>query len=410
MKNWKKGAIHCHTMWSDGRSLPEIALKAYRDRGYDFVCLSDHNAFQDDPDVWIQLRHEEGRWPPMLSFDEYKRTVEELPGSVVEKRISYKHYIRLKTFEELKAEFEKDGNFILVPGTEMTSPWKEFDRPGAKAWIHCNTFNLPETLPMPTCADPVQYLKELLEIYNSKATENSLFMVNHPWSRAWDIDPEMLINFPEIRLMEICNCGAEDIPEGWIYDREKYWDFITAHRVANGDLPVYGTASDDAHFYDPERINVAGGCGSGFVVVNCPGEFTPDNLAAALRAGDFYSSCGVMLDDVCFTDGILKVKVHAEAGVKYRIDFISTKAGFDRSMRKKEFPFKDETFSRVNTVIPDGIGEIVYSVDGTSAEYRMADDDLYIRAIVTSDQDPQIKINFYPQKQTAWTQPFVRKA
>ena len=52
----------------------------------------------------------------------------------------------------------------------------------------------------------------------------------------------------------------------------------------------------------------------------------------------------------------------------------------------------------------------LHSVEGTSAEYRVADDDLYIRAIVTSDQDPQIKINFYPQKQTAWTQPFVRKA
>ena len=34
--NWKKGALHCHTLWSDGNTLPETAIKMFMDEGYDF--------------------------------------------------------------------------------------------------------------------------------------------------------------------------------------------------------------------------------------------------------------------------------------------------------------------------------------------------------------------------------------
>ena len=146
MKSWKKGALHCHTMWSDGRSLPEIALKSFRDADYDFVCVSDHNVFQEDPNVWIQVRQEEGPWPPMLSAKEYQRTKEMLPDSLIEKQVSYKRYIRLKTFEEMKAEWEIPGKFILVPGLEITGGGESFGFEGRVHTCHCNAFNLAKTL------------------------------------------------------------------------------------------------------------------------------------------------------------------------------------------------------------------------------------------------------------------------
>jgi len=45
-KRWYKGALHCHTYWSDGRVFPEQAAAWYRDHGYQFVALTDHNAFR----------------------------------------------------------------------------------------------------------------------------------------------------------------------------------------------------------------------------------------------------------------------------------------------------------------------------------------------------------------------------
>ena len=37
-----RGNLHCHSTRSDGLLEPEAVLSAYRDAGYDFVCLSDH--------------------------------------------------------------------------------------------------------------------------------------------------------------------------------------------------------------------------------------------------------------------------------------------------------------------------------------------------------------------------------
>ena len=50
---YKKGAVHTHSLWSDGASLPEVAVKTFKDLGFDFVCLSDHNIYPDEEDVYL---------------------------------------------------------------------------------------------------------------------------------------------------------------------------------------------------------------------------------------------------------------------------------------------------------------------------------------------------------------------
>jgi hypothetical protein len=37
-----RGNLHCHSDLSDGQWSPEDVARAYRDAGYDFLCLSDH--------------------------------------------------------------------------------------------------------------------------------------------------------------------------------------------------------------------------------------------------------------------------------------------------------------------------------------------------------------------------------
>jgi hypothetical protein len=37
-----RGNLHCHSIRSDGLRKPEEVVAAYRDAGYDFICLSDH--------------------------------------------------------------------------------------------------------------------------------------------------------------------------------------------------------------------------------------------------------------------------------------------------------------------------------------------------------------------------------
>ena len=42
---WWKGNLHTHTLWSDGNDFPEMVAEWYRDRGYHFLALSEHNIF-----------------------------------------------------------------------------------------------------------------------------------------------------------------------------------------------------------------------------------------------------------------------------------------------------------------------------------------------------------------------------
>src|SRR4051812_34941752 len=44
--HWWKGNLHTHSLWSDGNDYPEMIINWYRQNGYDFLSLSDHNVTQ----------------------------------------------------------------------------------------------------------------------------------------------------------------------------------------------------------------------------------------------------------------------------------------------------------------------------------------------------------------------------
>lgn len=50
---WYQGNTHSHTTGSDGDSPPEVVARWYKDHGYRFLVLSDHNVFTDP----ARLRH-----------------------------------------------------------------------------------------------------------------------------------------------------------------------------------------------------------------------------------------------------------------------------------------------------------------------------------------------------------------
>lgn len=44
---WLKGNLHCHSVFSDGTMTPQELRDAYRQHGYDFLALTDHNVYVD---------------------------------------------------------------------------------------------------------------------------------------------------------------------------------------------------------------------------------------------------------------------------------------------------------------------------------------------------------------------------
>ncbi|HIJ66247.1 MAG TPA: CehA/McbA family metallohydrolase [Candidatus Hydrogenedentes bacterium] len=49
--NWLKGNLHTHTTVSDGPYTPQRTVEEYARRGYDFLMLSDHDAFTDPSEL-----------------------------------------------------------------------------------------------------------------------------------------------------------------------------------------------------------------------------------------------------------------------------------------------------------------------------------------------------------------------
>lgn len=414
---WYRGQLHDHTYWSDGRAFPEQVVDAYKQRGYQFMCISDHNTFAEKAGEWRPVMAEEGDWPPDVTQAIFDAYVHAFGKDWVETRTDGPvTLVRLRTCEEVKARFEEPGRFLLMPGVEITQTLNGVA-------VHQNYVNLPLVVPCVNGQDLVKKLegamnvRELIalnasEVAQAAAKLNAPYTLtlNHPFWVYYDIVPQDLIDCPEVRFFEICNGGSQHAPhpDAASYTPEKFWDAVNAFRRIKGQQILYGLGSDDAHYYDAERINRDGGVGDAWVMVHAEA-LTSEHLIAAMRRGDFYATTGVLLDDAAFTpeDKTLRIKVKAEEGVHYRIHFITTKQGFDQAVTEIASPAQDKRPARTIPVYSEDIGRTVKTVEGTEAEYVLAADDLYVRARIESDKPSKFTVHFHPPVQTAWTQPWA---
>ena len=241
-------------------------------------------------------------------------------------------------------------------------------------------------------------------------------MLNHPFWPFFEVLSTDLHTRPEIILAEICNGGPDyNVPDA-VPGIEKWWDGANSFRIANGMPCVYGTASDDAHYYDDERVGrFIGGLDCGFVVVHLPGHMTANRIMRALKNGEFYASSGAYFDSIVmdYEHGILKVKVRKTPGAKKcHIRFNGTKRNFDRKIRTQFISCEENhVFDRDVPIYSEDVGQILAEKDGWTAEYRLSPDDLYVRATAVLDvphgrQDALVD-RIYPNCLTAWTQPMI---
>ena len=150
---------------------------------------------------------------------------------------------------------------------------------------------------------------------------------------------------------------------------------------------------------------------------------TPAALFDAMEKGDFYASCGVELEDVQFDGKTLHVSVPAKKDVAYTIRFITTKRGADTGIvQTVSIPQAGKGRSarpaRTVPVYSSAVGATAKSVSGkkgdrVAAEYGLADDDLYVRARVESDERAPYYVlggkgAMHPKVAMAWTQPCQR--
>jgi len=68
-----KGQLHCHTTNSDGLDSPSALVTAYKDAGFNFMTITDHNFITPDPSIsgitWIGTSSEESQERHINAFD-----------------------------------------------------------------------------------------------------------------------------------------------------------------------------------------------------------------------------------------------------------------------------------------------------------------------------------------------------
>jgi hypothetical protein len=110
----------------------------------------------------------------------------------------------------------------------------------------------------------------------------------------------------------------------------------------------------------------------------------------------------VTLERIASSRRSLEVRVAAEPGVGYTIEFIGTRRGFDRSSE----PVVDDDGNELHVTrrYSGEVGEVFRTVEGSHASYEFTGDELYVRAKITSTKEhPNPAEPGEPER--AWTQP-----
>ena len=200
---WYKGNTHTHTLNSDGDSTPDDVVRWYREHGYQFLVLTDHNV--------------------------------------------------LTSVDGLNALHGADDRFLVVKGEEVSDTF-------AKKPIHINGLDVSGKIDPRGGSSVVDVVQRNVDAIRSA---NGIPHINHP-NFGWAISADELKQVERTRLFEIYNGHhlVNNLGGGGVPGMEEVWDRL----LSTGKL-LYGIADDDAHvFKQPGNPDVPGP-GRGWVFV-----------------------------------------------------------------------------------------------------------------------------------------------
>jgi hypothetical protein len=389
---WYRGNLHTHSYWSDGDQFPDVILSWYKDQGYDFVSMSDHNVLADT-DRWVTVsRIRNGA----EAFARYQRIFNEDWIETRQDSIGQLQ-VRLKRFEEYAERLGVQGEFLVLQGEEISDSFAS--RP-----LHVNATNVAEFIPPQGGTSVADVLQRNIDavLEQRDATGQPMFPhVNHP-NFGWAVTAEDLMNLRGEKFFEVYNGHplVHNDGDSLRPSTERIWDIVLTHRLTTGQDVVYGIAVDDAHHYlqmDSARANPA----RGWVLVRAP-TLSAEAIIRAMEGGDFYGTTGVVLDDVTISDSELAISIVPEPGVTYTTTFVGTRRGFDDHV--VEVP--DVEGLPVSGRYSDEIGTVLAEVAGSTPHYSFAGDEIYVRARIESSRAVENPVHA-GEVESAWIQPVV---
>jgi len=396
-----KGNLHTHTLWSDGDAPPETVVNWYFQNGYSFLAISDHNILSEG-EKWIEVLDsaDTEKWPPPFTISKLEKLKNEFGDDwPVLRYMNDTLQMRLKTLTELREKFEIPGEFILIQAEEITDAFDNYP-------VHLNATNLESFISPQGGSSVYDVMQRNIDavIKQRDETNRPMFAhVNHP-NYGWGIVAEDLMKLTGDPFFEVYNGhpGVRNLGDDTHPGTERMWDIILTKRFYQKMSTFYGLATDDAHSYYDIRVGESN-AGRGWVMVKA--EFlNAETITKALLNGNFYSSAGVILNNIEENEYHVKISIQSESNVSYLTQFIGTTLSADTS---SILILNDEELL-MNTMrkYSKDIGNVLYETSNNPAIYKFNGDELYVRVkVVSSNKHP----NPYAEGdyEMAWTQPIV---
>jgi hypothetical protein len=392
-KYWK-GNLHTHSLWSDGDDFPDMIVDWYKQHGYQFLALTEHNVIAEG-EKWVDAEANATR---KAAVEKY---IERFGSRWAEFRTgSEKREVRLKPLAEFRSLLEEPEKFLLVPAEEITHSF-------AKRPIHMNGINLRDTIKPIDGKDAIETISVNLRQVSEQRRKTSRLMIaflNHP-NFGWGVRAEEMLLAEELRFFEVFNGhpSVRNYGDELHTACERVWDITLALRLSKHGLSVvYGMATDDAHGYHAFGLGKVNP-GRGWVMVKSP-HLSAEGLLHGLEAGDFYATTGVVFDEIKREGSELRLAIRAERGVEYKTQFIATLKG--TSLDAKPKLDKDGRELPVTAEYSPEIGKVIVESTSTNPHYTFTGKELYVRAKVTSSK-PHPNPYAKGDVEVAWTQPML---
>lgn len=236
--SWYKGNLHSHTMLSDAVLTPEEDARLYRENGYSFLCISDHDLYTD---FRAELNRDDFLILPGL---EYSAILYSADGSRRFK-MHHMHGILGNTAMRQAATAPVFRHRGAVPPLKYYGSW-----------------------------DGAAVAQQMADFLSQRGM---LVTYNHPvWSR---VEGREFLQTKGLWAIEVYNYGT--VVESNTGADTVYWDTMLRQ-----GRRITAFASDDNHNIAP----LDDSCG-GWIMVKAPA-LTHDDLINAMLAGNYYSSSG----------------------------------------------------------------------------------------------------------------------
>lgn len=313
-KKFYKGNMHCHSTLSDGHYTPDELKKLYKERGYSFLAITDHEFFKAHP----ELDDED-----FITITSAEYAIKQFPEQSTLKNFNMK-VCHLNFYAK---EQSNDYSF------DYNSVYDHYEKQGV-------TINKPEhDVPRIYGAEGINNL-----IKNAHA--NGCFVCyNHPrWSLENYGD---YCHYEGLWGVEVYNnsCAVHGLYD---YDINVVDDFLRDGKR------VFVSCGDDNHNLD-EKSRLLDSFGA-FVMVNTD-ELSYSSIIDGLLSGKFYASMGPVIEELYVEDGKVYIKCSEAKRISYSTKGRRTKAvdGLDGYVTEAVFEIKDtDEYFRIDVMDAEG--------------------------------------------------------